>query len=285
MALVVADYGHILSRFRWAYQQRDGRLRGWCPVGSGHRRPNLVAWTGRDGQLLVGCWAGCPKVEILRSVGLTMSDLFPETYGSQQLAARPMRQIVATYDYRDERGQLLYQVVRYSPKSFAQRRPHPDYPDRPDAWMWDLNGVETVLYRLPELIASRGNDPTRNPVVIVEGEKDAETLRELGLVATCNSGGAGKWQERYGADLRGRRVAVIPDNDAAGLAHACTVLGSLVSWGAAEIRLVRLSAPDGGDVTDWLRHSLPCISAEQKKRSLLAEIRRAPVWRRLSSAS
>lgn len=32
--------------------------------------------------------------------------------------------IVATYDYSDENGNLLYQVVRYAPKDFKQRRPN-----------------------------------------------------------------------------------------------------------------------------------------------------------------
>ena len=33
------------------------------------------------------------------------------------------RNVVKTYDYKDENGQLLFQVVRYEPKEFRQRRP------------------------------------------------------------------------------------------------------------------------------------------------------------------
>ena len=57
------------------------------------------------------------------------------------------RRIVATYDYHDQHGQLLFQVVRYDPKDFRQRRP-----DGNGGWIWKLDGVDRVLYRLPELL-------------------------------------------------------------------------------------------------------------------------------------
>ena len=40
--------------------------------------------------------------------------------------------IEATYDYRDEAGRLTYQVVRYPPKDFRQRRP-----DGSGGWVWE----------------------------------------------------------------------------------------------------------------------------------------------------
>ena len=51
-----------------------------------------------------------------------------------------------------------------------------------------MQGVERVLYRLPEVLAA-------GEVWVVEGEKDADSLAALGIVATCNAGGAGKWSE------------------------------------------------------------------------------------------
>ena len=94
------------------------------------------------------------------------------------------RRIAATYDYTDENGELLFQAVRYEPKGFNQRRP-----DGKDSWKWSLKGVKRVLYRLPELMSA---DPAK-PVFVVEGEKDADNLIQLGLVATTNPMGAGKW--------------------------------------------------------------------------------------------
>src|SRR4051794_22411455 len=99
--------------------------------------------------------------------------------------------IVATYDYRDERGQLLYQAVRYEPgldgepKTFRQRRP-----DGKGGWVNNLRGARRVLYRLPELLAA----PPEQLVFVVEGEKDVENLRAVECVATTNAMGAGKWR-------------------------------------------------------------------------------------------
>jgi hypothetical protein len=105
--------------------------------------------------------------------------------------------------------------------------------------------VRRVLYRLPELLAS-----TRG-IVVVEGEKDADRLASLGIVATCNVGGAGKWRAEYADALRGRTVVIIPDNDEPGRRHADDVAQQLS--GSAEVRILELPGlPDKGDVSDWL---------------------------------
>jgi hypothetical protein len=158
---------------------------------------------------------------------------------------RSESRIVATYDYHDETGNLLYQVVRFEPKNFRQRRP-----DRRGGWLWNLKGVRRVLYRLPELLAA---DPA-TWVFCVEGEKDVDNLVALGLLATCNAGGAGKWQDTYSEALRGRRVAVIPDGDSPGWTHAHDVARRL--HGIAEmVRLVdlgQIKGFQGKDVSDWI---------------------------------
>jgi putative DNA primase/helicase len=67
---------------------------------------------------------------------------------------------VATYDYKDEAGDLLYQVVRYEPKDFRQRAPDGN------GWKWKMPGVRRVLYRLPEVVEAVA---ARRVVYIVEG--------------------------------------------------------------------------------------------------------------------
>lgn len=90
-----------------------------------------------------------------------------------------------TYDYTDAEGNLLYQVVRMNPKDFRQRRPGNN-----GNWIWNLKGIDPVLYQLPKVL-------TANEVFIVEGEKDADTLTDLGLTATTCPMGAGKWKGEY----------------------------------------------------------------------------------------
>lgn len=140
----------------------------------------------------------------------------------------------ATYDYVDEAGDLIFRVVRFPGKQFRQC-----VPDGAGGWIWKISGARRVLYRLPELIGSE------DPVYVVEGEKDVDTLRKLGLTATTTSGGAGKWRMSDVSPLLGRRVIVIADADDVGRQHAKT-LGAYVS--ASQI----LESPIAKDITDHL---------------------------------
>ena len=111
-----------------------------------------------------------------------------------------------------------------------------------------MQGVRRVLYKLPGLVAT----PRDIPVYIVEGEKDADRLWSLGLPATTNPGGAGKWLPEFNESLRGRPVGILPDNDEAGRRHAQKVAESLCNV-AACVKIVELPGlPHKGDVSDWL---------------------------------
>ena len=118
------------------------------------------------------------------------------------------------YQYRDAFGNNVYQVVRLKPKSFRQR--HMDGSE----WVWNMEGVERVLYRLPEVLKAQ-------EVWVCEGEKDVETLVSLGFCATCNVGGAGKWLDSYTNTLKGKDVILCGDNDEPGQNHVKTVFESI----------------------------------------------------------
>src|SRR5262249_22702668 len=77
------------------------------------------------------------------------------------------RAITATYDYVDELGHLLFQVVRFEPKTFRQRKP-----DGNGGWYWRLGDVRRVPFKLPELIEAIASG---HPIAIVEGERDVLT--------------------------------------------------------------------------------------------------------------
>jgi len=131
----------------------------------------------------------------------------------------PKPRIVATYDYTDEQGKLLFQVVRFDPKDFRQRRP-----DGEGGWIWSLDDTRRVLYRLCGLRAAIDFDDV---VYIVEGEKDVDALHARDLVATCNPGGAGKWRAEYSESLRDANAVIVGDNDQAGRSHAQQVAAAL----------------------------------------------------------
>ncbi|MGH7961900.1 MAG: AAA family ATPase [Candidatus Binatia bacterium] len=185
---------------------------------------------------------------------------FKERLGLNRAGQQPSCKIVATYDYTDESGTLLYQVVRYESKQFKQRRP-----DGKGGWFWNLNGTRRVLYALSELKGAE-------TVFIDEGEKDTNRLWSMGLVATTCPQGAGQWREEYNQYLAGKHVVILPDNDEPGEQHALQVARSLLPV-AASVRLVRLPGlPSKGDVSDWL-------DAGRTKEELLEIVHAAPPMR------
>ncbi len=178
-------------------------------------------------------WAAC-VVDLMPTAGPPSTPSKPKTNGKPR--------IVAKHDYYDEASNMLFQVVRYEPKDFRQRQRKPG-----GGWDWSVKGARTVPYRLPELLA----EPTR-PIFVVEGEKDADNLARIDVLATCNAGGAGKWTAAHAEFLRGRRVIVLADHDDPGRSHAQQVALTLHGV-AAWVRIVDLPGlPPKGDVSDWI---------------------------------
>lgn len=228
----------VLSRLKNVTRCGDG-FSAQCPYHNDNRN-SLTVSLGDDGRVLLSCKAGCETGDVLARLNLEFRDLFPP---ASSTGHKPPRRIVATYDYTDEGGTLLYQSVRYDPKDFSQR-----HPNGAGGWVWNLKGVRRVLYHLPELIAADPNEM----VFIPEGEKDVDRLRSLGLLATTCAMGAGKWRSDDNDLLRGRDVVILPDNDDAGRLHAADVARQLHGV-VRSVKIVTLPGlPTKGDVSDWL---------------------------------
>ena len=224
----------------------DGRWMARCPAHD-DRQASLSISRGDDGRALLNCHAGCETADIVAGLGLKLADLFPPKAEETQPPER--WPVTAAYDYADAKGSPAYRVCRHtSPdtgaKTFRQHRS-----DGRGGFVPGMQGVQLVLYRLPELLAA----PRDAFVFIAEGEKDVDNLARLGLVATTNVGGAGKWRPEYSQALKGRHVVVLPDNDDPGRKHAEQVQRSLA--GVAEsVRVIALPGlPPKGDVSDWLK--------------------------------
>jgi hypothetical protein len=185
---------------------------------------------------------------------------------------RSLRTVVATYDYTDEDGVLQYQVVRFEPKDFRQRRPIEN-----GKWAWNLNGVRRVLYRLPETIEAVA---TGHVIVITEGEKDCDNVRSLGFAATTCVGGAKKWRDDYNKYLRGADLILLPHNDESGREHAELIAASLHGI-AKRVRVLDIAqvwpeCPEKGDISDWIAAG---GTAEKFKRLVEA----LPTWKATST--
>lgn len=86
--------------------------------------------------------------------------------------------------------------------------------------------IDRPLYRLDVLRAHDG------PVVVVEGEKSADTLLDLGIVATTTPGGSGATNSAQIQSLRGRTVVIWPDHDEPGRKYRDSLTSRLQELGA-----------------------------------------------------
>jgi hypothetical protein len=223
----------VLSKLKNVKRNSKG-FTALCPIHSDTRN-SLSISKGFEGKILLKCHAGCSFKKIQDALGIGSN------YNGN--INTNSRRIVASYDYKDENGNLLYQAVRYEPKKFSQRRPNGN-----GGFIYNLEGVRRVLYRLPEILKADSS----KAIFICEGEKDADQLAKYNLEATTNSGGAGKWRDEYGLALQDRHIVILPDNDEAGMQHAKQVARSLYIK-AASIRIIKLpNLPPKGDVSNWL---------------------------------
>lgn len=207
---------------------------------------------------------GKPDAECWTAINATIGRDAPKASKSKS------GKIVATYDYHDAVGKIVYQAVRFAePKGFQQRRPNGK-----GGWTWNMHGVTRFPFSLPALVRA-------NVVLIAEGEKDALNLQKaaaefpaendtLTYAATTNIGGAGKWLDSYSPYLAGKKVFVFQDNDDPGRKHAQQVCASASKYAQA-VHLVELPGlAEHGDVSDYLEKHTPA--------ELFELMQAAPAW-------
>ena len=239
-------FTEICERFERVKRVGDDRATARCSAHE-DRVASLSLSTGHDGNVLLHCHAGCTTADIVEMAGLRMTDLFRESNPVVPLTPVLTSRSASSqtvYTYRSLDGSVAGEVVRGPGKRFRQRRPDGD-----GGWEWKAP-VTPILYQWPELVAQ----PDK-PVWVVEGEKDTDRLCALGLRATTNAAGAGKWRAAHTSalfDLSPPAVYVIPDHDVPGQRHAFSVTDSLTTAGLAAAIVPLPDSPDHGDVSDWL---------------------------------
>jgi DNA primase len=211
------------------WRTRGAGYTACCPAHQDND-PSLSI-TERDGKPLVHCHAGCAQEAVINA--LKALGLWPERENQSDA------DFEAIYNYTDEQGNLLYQVVRKAGKKFLQRRP-----DGAGGWIWRKH-PQQVLYHLTEVLEA--------PIVfVVEGERDVETLRSHGFPATTNAGGAkAPWLLGFTEALRGREVILIPDNDEPGRRRVLAIARALVGVAA---NIIVLELEGAKDITEWFEN-------------------------------
>jgi hypothetical protein len=203
-------------------------VRTKCPAHADVRPSLIVTCEADTGAALVRCHGGCHTRALCSALGLSLRDLFT---GRAATTTTP-RAIIATYDYHATDGTVVGRKVRYAPKTFR----------------WQIYKPAVSLYRLPSLTGAQ-------TAYVVEGERSADRLASLDLIATCGPSGASRWLPEWSSILRDagcREVIILPDHDDAGRKHAAKVASLTHALGII-VRVVSLSGlPSKGDVIDWL---------------------------------
>lgn len=234
----------VLSRLN-GVKGGDGQWSARCPCRNDDQNPSLSI-AEENGRILMHCHrgSGCDVFKICESIGISVAEIMPDDPKPQK--TKSGLTLVAAYDFINEDGQLLFQKLRYldenGKKTFRQRRPKDG-----GGWEYELAGTPRILYNLPAVIEAKANN---RPILVVEGEKDVDTLTQLGITATTMPGGAGKWLDIHTQALAGALVDVIADNDEVGREHAAKVTQALLDAGCDVAAFV---CPSAKDITDHLR--------------------------------
>lgn len=234
------NFDNILSKFdiRKSYGNNYSAI---CPAHQ-DRNPSLSITDCGD-KLLIHCFAGCSTDDVLDAVGLHFNQLF--TIKTDFIHSN--KKYTITYDYQDEEGNFLYTLEKT--KGADARKTFRFYHYKEQRKVYNLSGVRIVLYRLPELIEGL---KTTSQVFICEGEKDADTLMNLGLLATTNPMGAEAWKPDFNQYFHDKNVIIMQDNDEAGEKRTKKLIAELQNIAKSIKVIVFNDLPKGSDVTDWI---------------------------------
>ena len=191
-------------------------------------------------------FSGCGKAEAGRNINQIIKGSIDETYE-------------AKYDYLDESSTVVYQILRMrkgNKHRFTARRPV--LIKGTVKWVYNLHGIPKLLYHLPDVVA-------RQWIIITEGEKDADNVDRLGLLApdgsryatTCNPFGAGKWRSEFSPYFHRKKVLILGDDDSAGRSHADSVQRSISLYTFSKDITVLTDWNGGSDVSDYIRSHTP----------------------------
>jgi len=205
-----------------------------CPVsshgqGNGDKNPSLCVSETDEGKPLFKCFSGCSQESVFNAVkdyGL-LKDLPNPTDFLTQIKPLPKPQepvLEQEWHYTDEDGVVQHIKQRYKTFDFKGKTYKQYRVDENGRRHASMTGANIVPYNLPEVDFAR---KTGRTVFLCEGEKAADALKSLGVVATCTHNGASNFPEDVVKHLVGLTIAIVPDNDTVGWEYARKAVAAL----------------------------------------------------------
>ncbi len=294
------------DKFKLHYEKETGRQipsngNCRCPAHE-DRSASLSVKEGNDGRILLYCHAGCETKDVCAKLELKLSDLMPAgksnghpamPRGSGSNKVHPDMQAAAKaalwsiqqrkdesgetldhiWEYRDSSAEVYAAVARFNLHTSASERQRKEFrPLRKVNGGWQSGDPD---HWLPYLIETVNKSET---VHVVEGEKCADALSNIGYKAVTSAHGAKSPHKTEWNLLTGKTVYLWPDNDDVGRQYIKTVGSILVDLGC-NLRLVNLpDMPEHGDVADWIANCQKDELIEVKKTALDKIINGAPTY-------
>lgn len=237
----LASRGHSLTKHGAELYMR-------CPFHSPDNHPSFQVNPKKQVWMCGPCGKSGSVIDlVMQYENKTLSEAMKILSGNEEpIKAKPAasQKIVETYVYEDQYGKPRFRVHRIEPGNAGKKKSFRQEKFVNGQWIPQMDGVERLLYRTPEIMKC-------DTVWIVEGERKADWLANLGICATSCVGGGNAWMESYADELSGKSVCVCRDNDDVGEAWEKTVSESLAGK-VKEVRFVRMPQRFN-DVVDFIR--------------------------------
>ena len=230
-------------------KKANGQWVASCPVpshgkGNGDKNPSLSIDINDEGKPLFHCHGGCSQEDVFHTIRAL--NLLPELLERPDPLANikpiPKVEFQQEWIYTDEHRQPVFvkQRLRVGESGKTYRLYKIDEHGRKQSSLAD---ARIVPYNLPALLDAK--TAGRN-IFLVEGEKAADAIKSIGMIATTAHTGAGSWPQAITEYFAGAQVIILPDNDVPGWQYAHKAAEAILPI-AKSVKVVDLGLQGQGD--------------------------------------
>ena len=254
-------------------KKANGQWVASCPVpshgkGNGDKNPSLSIDINDEGKPLFHCHGGCSQEDVFHTIRAL--NLLPELLERPDPLANikpiPKVEFQQEWIYTDEHRQPVFvkQRLRVGESGKTYRLYKIDEAGRKQS---SLGDARIVPYNLPALLDAK--TAGRN-IFLVEGEKAADAIKSIGMIATTAHTGAGSWPQAITEYFAGAQVIILPDNDVPGWQYAHKAAEAILPI-VKSLKVVDLGLQGQGD------DAFEFIEAGGGRAELVALVKAAPI--------
>jgi hypothetical protein len=261
-------------------KKANGQWVASCPVpshgkGNGDKNPSLSIDINDEGKPLFHCHGGCSQEDVFHTIRAL--HLLPELEERPDPLANikpiPKVEFQQEWVYTDEHRQPVFvkQRLKVGESGKTYRLYKIDEHGRKQN---SLSDARIVPYDLPALLDAK--TAGRN-IFLVEGEKAADAIKSIGMIASTAHTGAGSWPAAITEYFAGAQVIILPDNDVPGWQYAYKAAEAILPI-AKSLKVVDLGLQgQGDDAYEFIESHDPNMMIGSSRDKLVALVKAAPI--------